>query len=200
VEYAHLAVVQRRGRLVHDQHPGVVRQRLGDLDHLLLGDGEFAHAPPRIERQFQPLDEGAGAVVEGAVVEQRAAARLPADEDVLRDRQVGHQVELLVDDADAELLRMAWAGDAYGLAVEQEFARVRRVDARKQLHERRLAGAVLSDEGEHLAVAQVETHVLQRPYPWEALRDAAHLKQRRRSAPGHVAVTALHPQRLPTKP
>ena len=35
-----LGVVQRRGRLVHDQHVGVERQRLGDLDHLLLGDGE----------------------------------------------------------------------------------------------------------------------------------------------------------------
>ena len=35
-------VGQRRGRLVHDQDAGVERQRLGDLDHLLLGDRQRA--------------------------------------------------------------------------------------------------------------------------------------------------------------
>ena len=46
---------QRRGRLVHDQNPRIVeRQRLGDFDHLLLGDGECAHARARADiRQAQ---------------------------------------------------------------------------------------------------------------------------------------------------
>jgi len=33
-----LRLGQRRGRLIHDQHLGVERERLGDLHHLLLGD------------------------------------------------------------------------------------------------------------------------------------------------------------------
>ena len=45
-----LGVVERRGRLVHDQQLGVVGQRLADLDHLLLGDGEVADALLRPER------------------------------------------------------------------------------------------------------------------------------------------------------
>ena len=52
-----LGVVQRRGRLVHDEHPGVEAQRLGDLDHLLLGDREVADQVGRIERQSEPVEQ-----------------------------------------------------------------------------------------------------------------------------------------------
>ena len=41
-ELLHLAVRQRRRRLVHDQDVGVRRQRAGDLDKLLLGNAEGA--------------------------------------------------------------------------------------------------------------------------------------------------------------
>ena len=44
-----LALGQRRGRLVEDQHAAVQRQRLGDLDQLLLRDRERA-APARRDR------------------------------------------------------------------------------------------------------------------------------------------------------
>ena len=40
---------QRGGRLVHDQDPGVERDRLGDLDGLLGTDGQRAGWRPRIE-------------------------------------------------------------------------------------------------------------------------------------------------------
>ena len=99
--------VKRAGRLVHDQQLGVERQRLGDLDHLLLRDAQSGHRPLRIERQMQlvqerlrpaahllPVDQLQGAVAEG----------LAADPHVLGDAQLRHQVELLVDDADAEVL------------------------------------------------------------------------------------------------
>ena len=52
-----LGVVQRRGRLVHDEHPGVEAERLGDLDHLLPGDGEVADELGRVEREAEPLEE-----------------------------------------------------------------------------------------------------------------------------------------------
>ena len=57
-----------------------------------------------------------------SLVEQKPkpAARLAADEDVLRHGQVGHQVQFLVDDADAELLRGARARDLDLLALEED--------------------------------------------------------------------------------
>ena len=36
-----VAVVERGGRLVEDQQPDVLGQRLGDLDQLLLADAEL---------------------------------------------------------------------------------------------------------------------------------------------------------------
>jgi len=107
-----------------------------------------------LERQVQPFDERPGVGVEGALPEEHAAAAwLSADIDVLRDREVGHQVELLVDDADAEFLGVLGVRHVQRRSVQVKLPPVRGVDPGQQLHERRLACAVLSDERQHLAVA-----------------------------------------------
>ena len=48
-----LDAAERRGRLVHDQQAGVERDRLGDLDDLLVGDGE-ARGPGGAGRSRTP--------------------------------------------------------------------------------------------------------------------------------------------------
>ena len=48
---------ERRGRLVHDDHLRVERQRLADLDDLLLGDREPAGDPGRIEPHAEALED-----------------------------------------------------------------------------------------------------------------------------------------------
>ena len=48
-EAVHLAVGERRGRLVQDQDPGVGADGLGDLDDLLLGHAERADQPLGID-------------------------------------------------------------------------------------------------------------------------------------------------------
>ena len=48
---------QGGGRLVHHDHPRVERQRLGDLDELLLGDREPARDPIRVERHAEALED-----------------------------------------------------------------------------------------------------------------------------------------------
>jgi hypothetical protein len=127
----------------------------------------------------QAVDQLPRPGVEPALVEEQPGpARLAPDEDVLRDREVGHQVELLVDDADPELLGVLGTVDGHPLPVEEELALVGRVDAGQQLHQRGLAGAVLADQRQHLAAAQVEVHVLERLDAGEALGDPAHLQQR----------------------
>jgi hypothetical protein len=87
-----------------------------------------------------------GRVVEGGVD--------VAGADVLADAQLVAR-EVLEDDADA-----AAQGQLVPLlqvkAVEQDAAGGRGVEAREQLDQRGLAGAVLADQGEGLAVAQVK--------------------------------------------
>ena len=66
-----------------------------------------------------------------------------------------------------------------GLPVEQDLALVGLVEPVEDVHQRRLAGAVLAEERVHLALAQVEVDVVVREDAGEALRDAAELEDGR---------------------
>ena len=84
-----------------------------------------------------------------------------AERDVLAHEELV-LVEVLEDDADAaaQLVRVPVAQIA---PVEQHAALGRVVEAREQLDERRLAGAVLADEREALAPRHEEIDAAQRP-------------------------------------
>jgi hypothetical protein len=156
------------------------RQRLGDLHHLLLG-----HRQPRDERvrrngDAQPVEAGLRVGAQLAPVHQPPAQRLAAQVDVLGDAQVRHQVQLLVDHRDPVLLRVPRRGEAQRLAVQAQRPFIGHVHAAHDLHQRRLAGAVLAADRMHLAAADIEAHALQRDDIEEALGHAAQAEQGRR--------------------
>ena len=62
-------------------------------------------------------------------------------------------------------------------ALEDDLARVGRLDAGQALHERALAGAVVADERDDLARVHGEVRAAQRAHAAEALDDAAGLEQ-----------------------
>ena len=106
-----LALGQRGGRLVEDQHPAIQRQRLGDLDQLLLRDRERAHRRGGIDVAEASQDLG-GAPLQPAIIhQQRAAGVGRRHEDVLGDGDIGAERDLLVHEADAERLRHGRRGD-----------------------------------------------------------------------------------------
>jgi hypothetical protein len=70
-----LALGQRGGRLVHDENVGIVADRLGDLDHLPVGDGEIAHFGLRIERNVEPLEQRLGPFAHLVVAHESEAAQ-----------------------------------------------------------------------------------------------------------------------------
>ena len=78
-------------------------------------------------------------------------ARQFAEEDVLGDRKVWRERELLVNDGDAVGARGARIAEVDALAVNADLARGRRHFSAEHAHERRLAGPVLPDQGVHLA-------------------------------------------------
>jgi hypothetical protein len=118
---------------------------------------------------------------------------LPAQEHVLDDVEVVAQREVLVDRVDAEGSGVARGADAHRLALPVDLAAVRRVDAGDALDEHRLAGAVVADEGGHLARPHVEVHVDERLHRAEALGDALEPQQRRavRAAVRRLVVPGL---------
>jgi len=94
-------------------------------------------------------------------VDEPAPPRLTAEEDVLRDGALGQQVELLEHGGESGPRRLHRVGEVHVLPAERDRAGVAFVDAREDLHERRLAGAVLADQPVHLAGVERESDAVQ---------------------------------------
>ena len=95
--------VSARGRLVEDDHLGLVENGARDLDHLLLGGAEQAHGRRRRHVEIQRLQELLRGDIDAA---QAVVEFLLAEEQVLRDRHGRHQAVLLEHHGDAEMARL----------------------------------------------------------------------------------------------
>ena len=104
---------------------------------------------------------------------------LAPEEHVGDDVEVVGEREVLVHDLDPEPGGVARAVDVDALALEAHLAFVERVDADDALDQRRLAGAVVADEGHDLAAADLEVDPVERLDGAERLRDALALEERR---------------------
>ena len=200
----HLVRGQRGRRLVHDQDADVQRDRLRDLDRLLRGDREAARRRPWVQAHVERGENRLGLAVHLPPVDDRAALPV-ADEDVLGDVEVGEDRRLLVDRGEPVALGVRRAAQRDRLPGDRDRPRVRRVDARHDLDQRRLAGAVLPEEGVYLARVQRQRDAVQRLRRVEALRDPVQLQDGRRldrrcggAHRGYAAVTP--PSTLTTLP
>ena len=100
-QLGHLGAGQRSRRLIHHDHSSVRRQRLGDLDELLVGDRKPPRQAVRVEPDTQ-LSENRRRLAPHppGIDTTESLERLHADEHVLGDRQVGEERRLLKDDGD----------------------------------------------------------------------------------------------------
>ena len=125
----------------------------------------------------------AGGLVDEVQAAQQAGAPLRVtQEDVLGDGLVGGEVELLVDDRDAEVLGLGRIMDLHRLAVDADLAGIALICAGQDLDEGRLAGAVLAGERHHLAGVEGQVHVVEGLDAAEPLADSARLEEWRRVA------------------
>jgi hypothetical protein len=180
-----LVVRKRGGRLVHHDDVCVGADGPGDLDHLLLGHAQLPDLVAGIDRQVQLLEDGRRLSAHPGPVDDARPPRDPrlaAHEDVLHDRELGNQVELLVDHRDPEVKGIARRVDLHLATLELDPSGVRVVCAAEDLHQRALARAVLAEEHEHLAGADLQLHVVERHDPGEPLGDPRHAEK-------HVAGT-----------
>ena len=88
-------------------------------------------------------------------------AAILSDRDIVAGAEIVAD-EILEDDAHVSAQRIEIVF-AQVVAIEQDAAFVRIVEAGEKLHERRLAGAVLADQREHLAGVQREAEMAYRP-------------------------------------
>ncbi len=151
-EPAGLARGERGGGLVEDDEIGLAVERLGDLDELAFAGGELAHRGARAAVEVEAGEQFGGDPLAGAAVDQAEAAREAVDEDVLGDGEIGEEVEFLVDEGDAGGGGVAGrAGRVVG-AAPAHGARAGRDHAADHVHQGGLAGAVLADEPQRLAL------------------------------------------------
>ena len=146
-QHLDLGRAKRRGRLVHDQDRGVERHRLGDLDQLLLADPQVLHQHVGPDAGLQPIQELARRAApapcgrcESRLVISRVAKMFSAT-DRLPNRLSSWNTMPM-----PRAHGIAGRGEGHLLAVQQDPALRRLLDAGDDLHQRRLAGAVLADQ------------------------------------------------------
>ena len=179
---------ERGGGFVEDEEARLLGDRLGELDELLLAAPEAAERGARVDvAEADPGEHATGGHVQATEADEAAAVGpVAAEEDVLGDAERAGGGELLVDEADADVLAFAHRGERGGAAVEGDLAGRGREGAGDDVDQRRLAGAVLADEADDLARRDAEVDAMQHGHVAEALRDSADLEDRVHSVSGNA--------------
>ena len=176
-EVLDLVFCQRGSRLIEHDDLGVVGNRLGDLDHLPLRNGEVADDPLGIDVDIERFKDLLGLVVHALAVYQRAVHGEAAQPDVFHDAAAQHLVQFLMHHGHAIVQRVAGVDEVDFLAFHEDGAGVLLVNAEQAFHQRGLACAILAHEGVHGAGAELELRVVQRLDARKLLADVFHLKE-----------------------
>ena len=182
----HLLWGKHRGRLVEDQDLGAPIERFQDLDALLLADRQAVDTCERIDREAVAQRKlGDARRDRPAIREQRRARRGLPEHQVLGDRERRHQHEILMHHAEAVADRVVRRAEAHHLPAQPDLPVVRAVQAVEDAHQRRLAGAVLAEQRQDLALPQLEVdRIVGERAPGKPLGDAAQLDEGSGNAPG----------------
>ena len=131
-----LDVRQDGGGLVQNDEVGAAEEHLPDLHALLHADGHLADLLVEVDLHAVALHELLDRLAVIGHLEQRRVVALVSQDDVLEARHVLDQHEVLVDHTDAVLDGNAGACDVHLLAVHEDLALGRLVQADKDVHER----------------------------------------------------------------
>ena len=165
-----LGLVHPGRGLVEEQEARPAGERAGDLDPPLLPVGERGGETIPVGRQLQALEQRADLLALGA-------ARHGAHLDVLLDRHLGEESDLLERATDSQ------PGDLVGLpagrvhAADADAAGGGVEHAAGDVEERRLAAAVRADQPDDLALADGQRDAVERTQPPEPLHDVLDRKR-----------------------
>ena len=167
---------QDRCRLVEDEQVRPAVERFQDLYALLLADRDVAHEGGRIDGQPETARQLPDPLLGPSFVQEEAGVRLDTEDDVLGDGHHRDEHEVLVHHPDTGLDRLASRRERCGLAVDADLSPVRPVKAVEDVHERRLAGAVLPEQCVHFTATDVERDPVVGHDARKLLADVPHLE------------------------
>ena len=123
-------------------------ERPRDFHELLLADGQRLDECLGIQLLTESAQHVAGGLgLGGAVHCSPGSHSFPTQKQVVRHRQVWTELELLMNDADAAIGRVASRSELDVGTVETKATRRRLFDAGKDLDERRFASPILANQG-----------------------------------------------------
>ena len=156
------------GGLVQDQDVRPPVEDLDDLHRLLFRHRHVIDLLVRVNVEAVALTDLPNPAGRGADVE--LPLLLQAQDDVLRGGEDVHQLEVLVDHADAQ-----GVGDGDLLPLHEDVPLVGEVDAGDHVHQGGLAAAVLPQQGEDLPPLHIQVDVVVGHHAAEALGDPLEL-------------------------
>ena len=165
------------GGLIHDEHLGLAEQGPGDLDELLLGDGEGADGGVEgdgVCLQFGQGGEGTLASL-GLADPPEPVGGVP-EKDVFLNAEIRGEVQLLIDHGDPGAAGLERITRVERDAIEFDGSGVGGMGPAEHLHEGALAGPVLADQGVDVAGLKRQVHAPQCLGGTEGLADVGQSK------------------------
>ncbi len=174
-------VGQRRCRFVHEQKPRIGGKATANRHDLPFGNRELTDDGVERQVRAEARQDFRGSCAHGlAAYGRERRAELLVDGDVFPHAEVRKQREVLIDDLDAQLLRLIGRQVIEGRAVDDDAAaRVGSIDAGDDLDERGFAGAVLSDQAMHFAGIHRPVDAVEGDRSAETLADVLEFEKRR---------------------
>jgi hypothetical protein len=170
---------QRRSRLVENENARIAGERLGDLDHLPARQRQILDQRHRMNvGGAGPGERLLGDPPLRAPIDHSEAARRIADADVVGDRKIGNERQLLKDADDARAVGRAGRVESDLRAIQDDAAGVRLDDPGQNLDQRRLARAVFAENGVDAAGADGQIRIFKRPHASIAFGYALHAQDR----------------------
>ncbi len=119
---------------------------------MALCDRQVFQPDRRIDGAFELFKQNSGTRIDGLPVDQaETALRGMTEKDVFTDGKLIEQHGFLMNGSDACIDGILCAVEVDSLAIQQDFAFVRAIDAGEDLDERGFARAVLADQRGNLA-------------------------------------------------
>ena len=169
---------QNRRRFVHHDQVGLLRKGLSDLNDLLAGHGQITNLAIGVERDAEPCQQRLGLGNQAPLVDHaKAIARLVAEKDILRHTHQRQQVEFLIDNANAQIERLARGEMGIALPLEDNLPTVGLIGPGENLHQRRFTRPIFAQQRMDRTRFTGKRNIRQRPYAGECFRNMVHGQQ-----------------------
>jgi hypothetical protein len=145
-----------RRRLVENQHPGAQPQQARYLELLTFPDRQCLGQRVRIKRETVPVRGLLECACPLLAIEQHSPRR--AEQEVVENRYREKHQWILMEHPYSRLDRVARRLEPYRVAVEQHLSGIGFDETGQNLHQRGLAGSVLTEQPVQLAGLDLQRH------------------------------------------